>query len=152
VLGGNSIRAWLKYFPSAAVFGVDIEHDTNEWNVPGVKGRYVFTHGDQASGEFWKSFIEQQGGNFDLIIDDGGHFNDGIITSFNALWPSVKRGGFYVIEDLATAYGGVTAVYVRPGFPNHMDFVKGKIDEMHMGVGDLDSVFMSKELVIFKKA
>ena len=39
-------------------------------------------------------------GDFDFIIDDGGHKNPQILASFNTLWPTVKPGGLYFIEDL----------------------------------------------------
>ena len=35
-----------------------------------------------------------------VIIDDGGHTNRQIMTSFEELWPSVRPGGFYFMEDL----------------------------------------------------
>ena len=34
------------------------------------------------------------------MIDDGGHYNTMIKTSFDHLWPQVKPGGVYFIEDL----------------------------------------------------
>jgi len=43
-------------------------------------------------------------GPFDIIIDDGSHMSHHIIASFNALFPHVRPGGIYVVEDLATAY------------------------------------------------
>ena len=45
-----------------------------------------------------------------MIIDDGGHKMHQQIASYEALWHAVKRGGFYVIEDINTSfktrYGG----------------------------------------------
>lgn len=39
-------------------------------------------------------------GGFDMIVDDGSHAVKHIWATLNALWPSVKPGGVYVIEDL----------------------------------------------------
>jgi len=39
-----------------------------------------------------------------IIIDDGSHINEHVITSFNTLFPYLKDGGIYIIEDLQTAY------------------------------------------------
>ena len=45
-----------------------------------------------------------------VIIDDGGHTNSQIGHSFDVLWPLVRNGGVYVIEDLQVgrfkSYGG----------------------------------------------
>lgn len=59
--------------------------------------------GDQVKGSTLDSWIEQSGGNFDVIIDDGGHHNCQIWTSFQKLWPTVKPGGLYFIEDMQVA-------------------------------------------------
>ena len=40
-----------------------------------------------------------------VVMDDGGHTSEQIITSFNGLWHLVKPGGLYCIEDLGVAYG-----------------------------------------------
>ena len=37
---------------------------------------------------------------FDVLIDDGGHYNWQITNSFEALWPTLRRGGVYYLEDL----------------------------------------------------
>ena len=37
---------------------------------------------------------------FDAIIDDGSHTNGAIMKSFELLWPSVKPGGRYFVEDM----------------------------------------------------
>jgi hypothetical protein len=40
----------------------------------------------------------------DIIIDDGSHVNEHVITSFRTLFPYLQDGGIYVIEDLHTSY------------------------------------------------
>ena len=44
--------------------------------------------------------VQTTGGGFDAIIDDGGHRNDQIKTSFDELWPALLPGGVYFVEDL----------------------------------------------------
>jgi hypothetical protein len=41
---------------------------------------------------------------FDLIIDDGSHRQDDVITAFWAYFPHVSYGGYMIIEDLHTSY------------------------------------------------
>lgn len=40
---------------------------------------------------------------YDIIIDDASHFVDHQIFSFNVLFPYLKSGGIYIIEDLHTS-------------------------------------------------
>ncbi|PCJ15714.1 MAG: hypothetical protein COB04_12695 [Gammaproteobacteria bacterium] len=44
-------------------------------------------------------------GMLDLVIDDASHFVDQTRNSFNALFPLVKPGGVFVIEDWSWAHG-----------------------------------------------
>lgn len=41
---------------------------------------------------------------YDIIIDDGSHMVRHVIASFEALFPYLRRGGLYIIEDLHTSY------------------------------------------------
>lgn len=150
--GGEGIKMWLSYFthPGARVFGVDNQRDTNPYDTPGLIAPYVFTHGDQNSPVFWDQFIKIHGGDFDVVCDDGFHSNISIITTFNALWQHVKPGGFYAVEDLNTAYGG-PGMFVNPNWPTHVEFLKGKIDELNKG-GGLDSIYFARELCVLRKS
>jgi demethylmacrocin O-methyltransferase len=146
---GESIRSWLEYFPNAHVYGVDLVHDTNEWNSTGVTPdpRYTFATGDQSDENFWTGFFNNWKVRMDAIIDDGSHMVHHVIPCFNALWPHVSVNGFYCIEDLACSYG---QIFLRPGWPTHMDFIKAKLDDVHNS-GAVKSFYMVKELAIFQK-
>ena len=148
--GGEGIRMWLEYFSKGDIYGVDSVYGTNDYDTDGKVKRYCFHQGVQGDPEMWVRVIDDVGGNFDIIIDDGSHINTDIIVSFIALWQHVKPGGFYAIEDLNTAYD-VTGYFVKPNLPNHMYFIKGKLDEVNRGC-DIDSIYFSKELAIFRKA
>ena len=59
-------------------------------------------------------------GPFDFIIDDGSHLNAHQIETFGILWPHLKDGGTYIVEDVQTSYwpaygGGLlgTPAYAR---------------------------------------
>jgi hypothetical protein len=149
--GGESIRTWLEYFPNALVFGVDNVCGTNPFNSPGNREfqRYTFNCGDQTDTTFWKCFVANHGADFDVIIDDGGHYNDQIIITLTELWPIVRSGGLYCIEDLGVGTSG-DSVFVKPEFPRHMDFIKGKLDEIN-AADSIAWMQFSKELAIFCK-
>lgn len=150
--GGESIRMWLDYFPSAHVYGVDIVNGTNPWNTvgSGIHDRYTFVTGDQAHDVFWKCFIADYGSNWDIIIDDGGHFSNQIITTFDCMWDHVSPRGLYCIEDLGVAYGEST-IFVPDGWPNHMDFIRTILDKVNTGNGNVECVRFSRELAIIQR-
>jgi hypothetical protein len=157
VAGGEGIKMWLTYFPKAKVFGVDNTCETNEWDTAGLapEPRYKFVHGDQASQEFWAKFIEEHGADWDIVIDDGGHYANQVITTHNCLWPHLNPGGFYCIEDLNVSYPDLWPLYgdafVKPPWISHMDFLKGKLDVVNRDK-EIEWLHFSRELVIIKKA
>lgn len=149
--GGESIRTWLEYFTKAQVFGVDNNQGTNPWNTlhANPDPRYTFVYGDQSDEVFWKCFAVDYGTTWDVIIDDGGHFSNQVITTFRGMWPNVKPGGLYCIEDLGVCYGA-NSVFVTAGWQSHMEFLKAKCDEMNQG-SSIESIHFSRELAIIRK-
>jgi len=116
--GGESLRLWKEYFPKAQIVGLDI-FDKHSF----AEDRIDIFRGSQDSNETLDHLTKQYG-EFDLIIDDGSHVNAHVIFTFNCLFPSLKTGGIYVVEDLQTAYwrnfGGTStdldAKYTSVGF------------------------------------
>jgi hypothetical protein len=142
----------LEFFPMAQVFGVDNRQGTNPWDTVGAKthGRYTFVYGDQSSETFWECFKADYGKDFDIIIDDGGHFNDQIIITFQRMWEALSPGGFYAIEDLGCGYSP-GSIFVREGWGGHPQLLHDKVDSLHTG-GPIDSIYMGNELAILRKA
>ena len=89
VLDGESLRMWQALFPRGRVTGVDINPDAI-W--PQGTVRVVARHDDPG-------LPAVLGGKFGLIVDDGCHDGDTVRRSFALLWPLVRPGGFYVVED-----------------------------------------------------
>ncbi len=152
VAGGESIRTWLDFFPAAKVHGIDIVEKTNDWNSPGMEihPRYKFLQGNQTDVVMWACATANWGKDWDIILDDGAHTNDGIITSFECLWPAVKPGGLYAIQDLgvATTPG---SVFLKSEFPNHIDWIRSKVWEINSNLGDIAALHLFPELAIFLK-
>ena len=59
--------------------------------------------GSQVDEEVISQVLEETG-ELDLIIDDGSHMNEHVIGSFELLFPHLKSGGIYVVEDTQTSY------------------------------------------------
>ena len=99
---GGSLRMWREYLPNATLHGMDVDRRTlaYELEIPGTKVRLV----DQADARALRAFVDELGGSYDVIVDDGGHTMEQQIVSFEVLFPHVVSGGIYVIEDLGTSY------------------------------------------------
>jgi hypothetical protein len=59
--------------------------------------------GDQEDREFLARLRDRLG-TVDLVIDDDGHTMGQQIATLEELWPAVRDGGLYVVEDLHTSY------------------------------------------------
>ncbi len=100
VNNGGSLEIWREYFPkNSEIVGVDInplcQHLVFNEGI-------TFILGDATKEEFISEhFAEKQ---FDIIVDDGSHMPADVISSFKYLFPRLKWGGLYIIEDTSTAY------------------------------------------------
>jgi demethylmacrocin O-methyltransferase len=97
-LGGNSLRLWKRYFPLGKIFSLDL-HDKSALEEKRIK---IFC-GSQADNDFLTR-VSSEIGNLDIIIDDGSHYNDHVIDTFKLLFPKLKDGGIYIVEDTQTSY------------------------------------------------
>lgn len=149
--GGESVRSWLEYFPSAKIFGVDITEKTNPWNTPGESPdpRYCFLQGNQDDPTMWACWLANCGAP-NIVVDDGSHENTSIIITFNALWPALAAGGIYCIEDIGAGYTP-GSVHVKPGQPDHKSWLHALVDRIMTGAAEIESVSFSHELAIIKK-
>ncbi len=96
--GGNSLRMWKVYFPNSHIFGIDL-YDKSYHDEPRIK---TF-RGSQVDEDFLINIVHEIG-TVDIIIDDGSHHNDHVITTFKILFPLMDLNGIYVVEDLQTSY------------------------------------------------
>lgn len=96
--GGQSLRMWKEYFPKANIYGIDI-YDKSKHNEERIK---IFK-GSQADDKFLNEVCKQIG-EIDVIVDDGSHINTHVIETFKTLFPLLKTGGIYVVEDTQTSY------------------------------------------------
>ncbi|MGC4059467.1 MAG: hypothetical protein QM749_00865 [Aquabacterium sp.] len=97
--GGESLRAWKRYFPKASIFGIDIA-DKRALE----EDRIRTFQGSQDDPVFLRNVIEEIGAP-DIIIDDGSHRNEHVIKSFQLLFPHLNAShGIYVVEDTHFSY------------------------------------------------
>ena len=101
VFHGCSARLFREYLGSeACIVGLDVNSECKAY----ADGESLQIEiGDQTDIKFL-DFVSQKHGPFDTVLDDGGHKTSQILTSFEALFPSVKEGGVYLIEDTCCQY------------------------------------------------
>jgi len=144
--GGKSLRMWKAYFPKGEIFALDI-YDKS----PLQEDRIKIFHGSQVDTEFMNNTIETIG-DLDIIIDDGSHINEHVIETFGQLFPKLKDGGVYVIEDTQTSYwaeyGGDSQDLKNP--KTMMNFFKNLTDSMNnkeFEIPDYQQNYYDKKIV-----
>ncbi len=97
-LGGESLRMWESYFRRGRITGIDLYDKT------ALSGGRVQVFQCSQVDAARLGALAQEIGPFDFIIDDGSHVNAHQIQTFGILWPHLKDGGTYVVEDVQTSY------------------------------------------------
>ena len=97
-LGGSSLRSLSKFFNRSEIFGIDIIDKK-----PHERKRIKTFLGSQMNKNFLEE-ISKKYGPFDIIIDDGSHYVDHQIHSFNILFPFLNDNGMYFIEDMLSSH------------------------------------------------
>lgn len=104
ILNGSSALMWENYFGNASLYFIDIDEKSIYSAQKALSTRSHCYKVDQSNVNSLLSFTQQSGGNFDIILDDGGHTMQQQITSFKTLFPFLKENGVYIIEDLHTSF------------------------------------------------
>jgi len=101
---GASTKMWREYFPQLTFVGYDINPEATKFAQKGVS---IFI-GDQNKPADLQRCIQEHGSNWDIIVDDGSHYGEHVVTSFRELYEHVKPGGYYIIEDLHAVHMNAT--------------------------------------------
>ena len=116
IFQGYSLVVWNQGLPKAKLFGMDFQFPDTD-----LSFCEKLFHGNQAYRPYMLKVAEELK-ELDVCIDDGGHFADEQQVSFECLWPIIKSGGIYVVEDLHQA-----ANKTVDGFSNSVDYFE-KLD------------------------
>jgi len=177
---GRSMKMWQQYFSEAEhVYGIGYgnfqttpsqECDSNAATRVNSKTGCTIYKGDQSDVKFLNHFIKKTGGNFDVIIDNGSHVPSHQLVSFETLWPAVKPGGIYIVEDIETNWWKPSAKvygYSLQNQPNVVEIWKGLVESVNREFtnghskltdekpdiyGNVVSVEFGQNIIIFHKA
>jgi hypothetical protein len=96
VAQGASLRTFRDFFKKADIFGIDIYQESilKEPRISAIVG-------DSTSQES-RNQLQTLNKNkkFNIIIDDGSHFAEDQVKTFDSMWPLLGRNGIYFIEDI----------------------------------------------------
>jgi cephalosporin hydroxylase len=122
IYDGGSTAFWFELFGPQKHVALDIEDRTD----PSYFRRYVESRGlDGRLKTYWKTDQTDKArlrtiaetefdGPLDLVIDDASHLYRQTRASFEALFPLLRPGGLYIIEDWAW---GHVPDYIAPDHP-----------------------------------
>ena len=96
---GASLYGWNQFFPSAKIFGADI--DTRIlFHTPAIQTYYCDQTNPKVIHTMWETPELQE--PFDIIVEDGLHTFDANVCFFENSIHRLAKGGYYIIEDIAT--------------------------------------------------
>jgi hypothetical protein len=134
---GDSIRMWNEYNPNMIVHAIDyneglMRYDGNE--------KFTFHIGNQSDENFINGIMDQIP-DVDYVIDDGSHYLNDTFNSFKYIFPKLKKGAVYFIEDL----------HFPPSEPKNL--IYKIIEECDKGLYDKPEIIWTSnlKLLILKK-
>ncbi len=123
VYQGASLKTWREYFTKARIIGVDIQPNCKMYETDRIRIELA----DQSNLEHLARLAATHG-PFDLIVEDGSHKWEHQTTTLRALFPFLRNGGHYIVEDLQTNYGALQAKYRGVASESCVDFLKRWMD------------------------
>ncbi len=163
VQSGGSLEMWSKYLgPFHKVIGIDVDTECTKlkYDQPNIE----VVIGDQGDPKFWDDFLAKHP-KIDVFIDDGGHFMDQQILTFEKVFPTMPIGGIYICEDCHTSYMPYNGGGLRTK-GSFIEYAKTYVDIIHQDwwseldtelerkkvIGkDLTSVHFYDSIIVFEK-
>lgn len=100
VLNGGSLFMWRDWLgKKARIIGIDLNPAAKKWESEGFE---IFI-GDQGDPKFWSDAFNQIG-EFDALIDDGGHQSFQQIVTLIAALSAARRKCVIAVEDTCTSF------------------------------------------------
>jgi demethylmacrocin O-methyltransferase len=95
------VDLWHELLPRMTYHSIELDGGCALKFVPRLGARQFI--GSQDDPHFLGRVVNSTG-PLDVVIDDGSHYSEHQRATFSLLWPHVKPGGIYVIEDLQCAF------------------------------------------------
>ncbi len=102
VFKGDSIKAWLEFFPNANIYGIDIFKRVSPQDIAVLNDDRVKYLKCDSTNIAVRDQIKKEWPRirFDIIIDDGLHTPDANAKTLHNLFPLLKKNGSFYVEDV----------------------------------------------------
>jgi len=139
---GSGLASLYFYFRNAVIYGLDITFRFNNIYADRVK-RIIC---DQTKSNDIKNFILSHDLNnkIEVVIDDGLHKDEAILTSFNEIFLNMSSGGMYFVEDLSKEMAPKSYDFFMKLGKDRKDNINGFISESVMSAVDKVDIFKSE--------
>ena len=97
---GASMRMWLEYLPQAHIWGIDMDAHSIKFCKDCPPDRLTILHCNFRDLAMREAMLRAIPWPMDVIIDDDGHHPEDQQSALAVLFPMVRPGGLYVIEDM----------------------------------------------------
>ncbi len=102
---GASLKMWKEYFPAGHIVGIDLNSKLSSLE----EDRISFICSNAVAGDLPEKLAVYN--DILCIIDDCSHAWGDQRRSFEMLFPMLKSGGYYIIEDLECGAAGAYPAY-----------------------------------------
>lgn len=97
---GASLKAWRDFFPTAKIYGLDIDRSVL-FSDTRIQCYFVDQSNKTSLEETINNiFTSNNIDTLDIIVDDGSHIPEHMLCSLNVLSKFLSIGGIYIIEDI----------------------------------------------------
>jgi hypothetical protein len=143
---GGSMRAWKDFFVNAEIYGIDCRYSPiRRLEAEGGERTHAVRINVEDKEKLARFAVDKQ---FDIIIDDGSHNNHHQIIAFETLWPTIKPGGYYVIEDTAVSWN---ENHIHSSYPILETYLTGLIRPITSAKNDILYMTIRPNMVVFRK-
>lgn len=157
---GNGLLTLSEYFNDSQVVSIDkkvieVVHD----RIDGKDNCFVYEC-DQTDKNKLLQIVSKHCEYIDVVIDDASHEIDKTIETFKILYPKLKNGGYYIIEDLQCMVGStknnvtydndVNVEYKEEDYPKLVNFISYACQYI-LKTGTISEVRVTGNILVIKK-
>jgi len=120
ILKGTGLAMWCELFPSSRIIGFDIDLSHTKSNMDFLTSRGAFENNKPELYEFdqFKDNREMvgkilNGNKIDVLIDDGFHSVESILTTIKSVLPYLSEKFIYIIEDNEEVHDHLKKLYPK---------------------------------------
>lgn len=142
---GSSSAAFYFFFKNATIYCLDVDFTINTIFAERIKKIICDQSNEAQINKFIKNKELQS--RIDVVIDDGAHIDECILTSFNTIFLHLAPGGHYFIEDVSKENTPITHSLLMKLASNINDDTGDKISKNILKEIDKIEIYKSETLM-----